>query len=282
MSVKEVNTFLKTKKFHASKKMGQNFLTNPQIMKRIVAAANLNPKDIVLEIGPGVGAITGVLLTNKIKLIAIELDKRLAELLSEKFQSYNNFVLHNVDALKVDWNDLLLKYTNQNNVKLVANLPYCISSLLVLKIIKTPLVNEAVIMVQKEMAERICAKTGSRAYNMFTVLVQLFLKVEKLFDVDPSNFSPRPKVQSSVIRLTKLDNDSSHNLDHFKNIDSFLRLAFANKRKKLINNLVVKYNKEQIINVLEQLQFPPTIRAEQIEPNDLVKIMTTLEHDKSL
>lgn len=102
MSVKEVSNFLKDKKFYASKKLGQNFLINPQIKQRIVNSANLQPKDIVLEIGPGVGAITSILLTHKIKLIAIEVDKRLAELLTTKLKTYNNFTLYNIDALKVD------------------------------------------------------------------------------------------------------------------------------------------------------------------------------------
>ena len=102
MSVKEVSNFLKDKKFYASKKLGQNFLINPQIKQRIVNSANLQPKDIVLEIGPGVGAITSILLTHKIQLIAIEVDKRLAELLTTKLKTYNNFTLYNIDALKVD------------------------------------------------------------------------------------------------------------------------------------------------------------------------------------
>ncbi len=280
MSVKEVSNFLKDKQFRPSKKLGQNFLINPQIKQRIVNAANLQPKDIVLEIGPGVGAITSILLTHKIKLIAIEVDKRLAELLTTKLKTYNNFTLYNIDALKVDWDKILFEYTQSSDVKLVANLPYSISSLLVLKIIRSQLISQATIMVQKEMADRLCAKVGTHAYNMFTILVQLFLDVQKLFDVDPSNFSPKPKVQSCVIQLTKKQPVSNlYDISDFEVIDNFLHLAFSNKRKTLVNNLIAQYDKSKILNVLQQIQLPSMIRAEQISPCDLIKIMKALNND---
>lgn len=280
MSVKEVSNFLKDKQFRPSKKLGQNFLINPQIKQRIVNAANLQPKDIVLEIGPGVGAITSILLTHKIKLIAIEVDKRLAELLTTKLKTYNNFTLYNIDALKVDWDKILFEYTQSSDVKLVANLPYSISSLLVLKIIRSQLISQATIMVQKEMADRLCAKVGTHAYNMFTILVQLFLDVQKLFDVDPSNFSPKPKVQSCVIQLTKKQQVFDlYDISDFEVIDNFLHLAFSNKRKTLVNNLIAQYDKSKILNVLQQIQLPSMIRAEQISPCDLIKIMKALNND---
>lgn len=280
MSVKEVSNFLKDKQFRPSKKLGQNFLINPQIKQRIVNAANLQPKDIVLEIGPGVGAITSILLTHKIKLITIEVDKRLAELLTTKLKTYNNFTLYNIDALKVDWDKILFEYTQSSDVKLVANLPYSISSLLVLKIIRSQLISQATIMVQKEMADRLCAKVGTHAYNMFTILVQLFLDVQKLFDVDPSNFSPKPKVQSCVIQLTKKQPVSDlYDISDFEVIDNFLHLAFSNKRKTLVNNLIAQYDKSKILNVLQQIQLPSMIRAEQISPCDLIKIMKVLNND---
>lgn len=280
MSVKEVSNFLKDKQFRPSKKLGQNFLINPQIKQRIVNAANLQPKDIVLEIGPGVGAITSILLTHKIKLIAIEVDKRLAELLTTKLKTYNNFTLYNIDALKVDWDKILFEYTQSSDVKLVANLPYSISSLLVLKIIRSQLISQATIMVQKEMADRLCAKVGTHAYNMFTILVQLFLDVQKLFDVDPSNFSPKPKVQSCVIQLTKKQPVSDlYDISDFEVIDNFLHLAFSNKRKTLVNNLIAQYDKSKILNVLQQIQLPSMVRAEQINPCDLIKIMKALNND---
>lgn len=213
---------------------------------------------------------------NKIKLIALEIDKRLAELLSTKFKGYQNFNLKNVDALKVDWTSILQETTHEP-VKLVANLPYSISSLLVLKIIQTPSVQTAVIMVQKEMAERLNAKVGTHAYNMFSVLVQLYLKTEKLFDVGPNNFSPKPKVDSAVIRLTRIETPT-YSIADFESINNFLRIAFSNKRKTLVNNLSTNYSKEQIHEVLNRLGFSLTIRAEQIKPLDLLQLMKELNH----
>lgn len=276
MSVKEVNTFLQKKNFRPSRKMGQNFLINPKIKKMIVDAADLQQNDVVLEIGPGTGAITSFLLMHKIKLIAFELDKRLAALLITKFKDYKNFILKNVDALKVDWTEILQEVTQQH-VKLVANLPYSISSLLVLKIIQTKNVDTAIIMVQKEMAERLSAKVGTHSYNMFTVLVKLYLKTEKLFDVDSNNFSPRPKVDSTVIKLSKIQTQY-YSINDFDTINSFLKIAFSNKRKTLVNNLSSKYPKENIYKALAKLNFSLTIRAEQIKPLDLLQLMRELRH----
>lgn len=170
-----------------------------------------------------------------------------------------------------------MQETTQEPVKLVANLPYSISSLLVLKIIQTPSVQTAVIMVQKEMAERLNAKVGTHAYNMFSVLVQLYLKTEKLFDVGPNNFSPKPKVDSAVIRLTRIETPT-YSIADFESINNFLRIAFSNKRKTLVNNLSTNYSKEQIHEVLNRLGFSLTIRAEQIKPLDLLQLMKELNH----
>ena len=162
----------------------------------------------------------------------------------------------------------------------MANLPYSISSLLVLKIIRSQLINQATIMVQKEMTDRMCAKVGTHSYNMFTILVQLFLDVQKLFDVDPSNFSPKPKVQSCVIQLTKKQLPLNlYNIDDLEAIDNFLHLAFSNKRKTLVNNLITQYDKSKILNVLQQMQLPNMVRAEQISSCDLIKIMKALNND---
>lgn len=278
MNVKDINNFLQTKNFAASKKMGQNFLINNNIKKRIVYSANIQPKEVVLEIGPGAGAITSILLTHKIKLIAFELDKRLADLLSKKFASYNNFNLFNVDALKIDWDEKIKHFSNKA-IKLVANLPYSISSLLILKILKSNYVNEAVIMVQKEMAERLVARTSTHSYNAFSALIQLFFKTQKLFDVDRNNFSPKPKVCSSVIKITKIDNIDSNSIENIQKIDAFLKCAFSNKRKTLVNNLSVKYDKNKIVNVLEKQSLSITVRAEEIKPMDLLQIMETLDND---
>ena len=283
MSLKEINSFLKVKKFHPSKKMGQNFLVNEKIRKEIVSAAKINKNDWILEIGPGTGAITSILLTYKIKLIAFELDKRLFELLENKYASYNNFFLFNVDALKIDWDKEILKINDSiNKITIVANLPYSISSLLVFKILHSNLINKAIIMVQKEMADRLSAKVGSKDYNSFSALIQLFLDIKKLFLVDAKNFNPPPKVKSAIIEINKkiIDNQL-YTLNDIDKIDAFLRLSFSNRRKTLVNNLSAKINKNLILKVLEESKIDLNIRAEQLSPITLVRLMKELDfsHD---
>lgn len=283
MSLKEINSFFKVKKFHPSKKMGQNFLVNEKIRKEIVSAAKINKNDWILEIGPGTGAITSILLTYKIKLIAFELDKRLFELLENKYASYNNFFLFNVDALKIDWDKEILKINDSiNKITIVANLPYSISSLLVLKILHSNLINKAIIMVQKEMADRLSAKVGSKDYNSFSALIQLFLDIKKLFLVDAKNFNPPPKVKSAIIEINKkiIDNQL-YTLNDIDKIDAFLRLSFSNRRKTLVNNLSIKINKNLILKVLEESKIDLNIRAEQLSPITLVRLMKELDfsHD---
>lgn len=277
MNVKDISNFLQIKNFATSKKMGQNFLINNNIKKKIVDSANIHQKEVILEIGPGAGAITSILLTYKIQLIAFELDKRLTDLLNQKFNGYKNFHLFNVDALKINWDEKIMMFSDKP-IKLVANLPYSISSLLLLKILKSNYVNEAIVMVQKEMAERLVAKVATHSYNAFSVLIQLFFRIEKLFDVDRNNFSPKPKVSSSVIKLYKISNLNNNILFNVQKIDSFLKLSFKNKRKTLVNNLSIKYDKDKIITILNKMSFSLTIRAEEIRPIDLVHILEEIEN----
>lgn len=263
-----LNDHLKNKPFLASKKMGQNFLINPEIQKKIVKQANLVNSDCILEIGPGMGAITGILLSHKINLFAIELDKRLYSYLKEKFISNNNFSLFNDDALKLDWNVFLSKYPNQQ-FKIIANLPYSISSALVLKLIDYPQINLAIVMVQKEFAQRMSAKVGSKQYNMFSVYSQLFFDTRILFDVNPNNFKPAPKVVSSVIEIKRKDNIIFENFDNEK-FSVFLRSCFSNRRKTLLNNLLSIFNKNKIIEIFNLLNIQTNTRPQELFPNIFV------------
>ena len=278
MGLREINKFLEDKKFIPSKKMGQNFLVNEKIKKMIVSAAKINKNDWVLEIGPGTGAITSILLTYKIKLVAFELDKRLFSLLEKKYSSYNNFFLVNVDALKINWDDQIHIINSKiDNITLVANLPYSISSLLVFKILHSKIINKAIIMVQKEMADRLAAKVNTKDYNAFSALIQLFLDIKKLFLVDSKNFSPPPKVKSTVIEITKKTLDNSlYTIEEIDRINAFFKLSFLNRRKTLINNLAKTINKALIIEKLKENNLDLNTRAEQLNPITLVKLMKEL------
>ncbi|WP_303922905.1 16S rRNA (adenine(1518)-N(6)/adenine(1519)-N(6))-dimethyltransferase RsmA [Ureaplasma parvum] len=266
---------LKQESFVPSKKMGQNFLLSNNIKNKIVDAANINKNDIVLEIGPGWGAITEILVQKTNILIAIELDKRLYAHLKTYIKTSNFHIINN-DVLCVDLDNLILNYNNTQKIqkiKVVANLPYAISSKIVLKIIQSKLINDAYIMVQKEMAERIGAKVNTRGYNAFTVLVQLFCKTNILFEVNAKEFHPQPKVQSAVIHLENLHNSVNFNIEE---LSKFLRICFLNKRKKLKNNLSNIYDIKIINEMFIDYNLDMNLRAENIEPKMFLKLFNYL------
>lgn len=275
MQNKQIHNFMKQESFVASKKMGQNFLSSLPIKKRIVDSANLDNNDFVIEIGPGLGAITEIILEIKTPMLAIELDKRLHQYLCDKFKDNPLFSIINNDVLKENLSEIVNKYAKNRTVKVVANLPYSISSKIVLKLLKTPEIDTFVIMVQKEMAERISAKPNTKDYNAFTALVSLFLDVEYLFTVGPKNFIPAPKVDSAVIKVTR-KKYTTYSLENISEYENFLRQCFRNKRKTLVNNLSSSYKKEDIINSLESLNLSLTIRAEALDAITLIKIFNLL------
>ncbi|MDE5545559.1 MAG: 16S rRNA (adenine(1518)-N(6)/adenine(1519)-N(6))-dimethyltransferase RsmA, partial [Malacoplasma sp.] len=229
------NEFIKKNKFFASKKLGQNFLTNEIIKQKIVDSLNINDSDFVLEIGPGFGALTKLILKKSKNLTVIELDKRLVEFLKEEFP---NLKIINQDILKFDFNNLAL-----NNYKIISNLPYSISSQIIFKILKHSNFSEAILMVQKEMAERVVAKAGTKKYNNFTILLNLTSNITKLFNVSNSCFFPKPEVESTVIKFSKKENFDFKNFDI---LEDFLKKCFLQKRKTLFNNLKKFYSKEKI------------------------------------
>ncbi|QDI64569.1 16S rRNA (adenine(1518)-N(6)/adenine(1519)-N(6))-dimethyltransferase RsmA [Ureaplasma parvum] len=266
---------LKQESFVPSKKMGQNFLLSNNIKNKIVDVANINKDDLILEIGPGWGAITEILVQKTNILIAIELDKRLYAHLKTYIKT-SNFNIINNDVLCVDLDNLILDYNNTQKIqkiKVVANLPYAISSKIVLKIIQSKLINDAYIMVQKEMAERIGAKVNTRGYNAFTVLVQLFCKTKILFEVNAKEFHPQPKVQSAVIHLENLHNSVNFNIEE---LGKFLRICFLNKRKKLKNNLSNIYDIKIINQMFIDYNLDMNLRAENIEPKMFLKLFNYL------
>lgn len=266
---------LKQESFVPSKKMGQNFLLSNNIKNKIVDVANINKDDLILEIGPGWGAITEILVQKTNILIAIELDKRLYAHLKTYIKTSNFHIINN-DVLCLDLDNLILDYNNTQKIqkiKVVANLPYAISSKIVLKIIQSKLINDAYIMVQKEMAERIGAKVNTRGYNAFTVLVQLFCKTKILFEVNAKEFHPQPKVQSAVIHLENLHNSVNFNIEE---LGKFLRICFLNKRKKLKNNLSNIYDIKIINQMFIDYNLDMNLRAENIEPKMFLKLFNYL------
>jgi 16S rRNA (adenine1518-N6/adenine1519-N6)-dimethyltransferase len=247
----------------AKRSFGQNFLVEQSFIAKIVRSADLDSSSTVIEIGPGRGALTRELLRHAGKVVAIELDRDLASLLREEFADRVNFQLIERDALEVDFSEIALE--NGSLVKLVANLPYNISTAILSRLIDARHSFSAIIlMFQREVVERITAEPATSDRGYLTILVEAFMNVERLFDVPPTAFRPVPKVWSSVVRLTPKDTtifDSDREL--FMNLVS---TAFRQKRKTLHNNLkhASPLNIADANDLLRSAGIDPARRAETL------------------
>ena len=220
--------------FHPSKRFGQNFLTDQRIINRIVEALDPQPDETILEIGPGRGALTGPLLERAGSLVAIEFDQNLIPLLSDKFNSKPNFKLIQDDALVADFCEAILPAIQ---ARVVANLPYNVATAILQRLIEQRhCLTELVVMLQKEVVDRIAASPGTPERGYLSVFVQTYCEVEKLFDVAPSSFRPAPKVWSSVIRLTLRSGLEGLVRDE-KLLWQVVSAGFAQRRKTMLNNL---------------------------------------------
>ena len=220
--------------FHPSKRLGQNFLTDQRIINRIVAALAPQSDETILEIGPGRGALTAPLLERAGSLVAIEFDRNLIPLLTERFSSRKNFKLVQSDALVTDVCEVIRPATQ---ARVVANLPYNVATAILQRLIEQrDCVSELVLMLQKEVVERITAAPGSAERGYLSVFVQTYCETEKLFDVAPSSFRPAPKVWSSVVRL-KLRPQIAAEVKDEKLLWRVVSAGFAQRRKTILNNL---------------------------------------------
>lgn len=245
------------------KAFGQNFLSDNNIIKKIADAQDITNKNVI-EIGPGLGHLTKELVSKAKKLVAIEIDKKLVPVLKEEFKSNNNFEVINDDFLNVNLKELIKKqFNNERDVVVVANLPYYLTSPIILKLLENiDLFMSFVLMMQKEVALRLNAGINTKAYNNLSIMIQYYCQTKILFDVKPQSFFPAPKITSSVVLFTT---KSERKLIDDKNFWKFVRSCFVNKRKTLINNLGnYLNNKEQAISIVEKLNWSLNIRAENL------------------
>ena len=273
----ETNFILKKYKISASKSLGQNFLIDDEVIDTIVASAGVCKDDLVIEIGPGLGTLTKRLLDNAKKVIAIELDKRMIEILEDRFSLYDNFELINDDVLKVNLNEIIKDNKEKNdikNVKIVANLPYYITTPIVMKLLEENLNIESItVMVQKEVAKRLTAKTGSRLSGAITYAVEYYSVANEVCDVSKECFIPSPQVDSEVIKLT-LRTKKDYEVKNEEKLFDLIKYSFMQRRKTFVNGISNSnfIDKEKLLSILDKLNISDKVRGEELTLIDFINI----------
>lgn len=281
MNLKDkTNSILNRYNLKAKKKFGQNFLVDENVLDNIVNGSDIASEDVVIEIGPGLGNLTEKLLEKAKKVIAFEIDKDMCEILENRFQNVSNFILLNEDVLKVDIKEVLNKYGVENEkVKLVANLPYYITTPIMFKIFEnTNCIDSMTIMVQKEVADRIVAKTKSKDYGVLTINTKFYGEATKLFDVPNNAFVPAPNVTSAVVKIAIWQR---YFVSNKETLFKLVKASFAQRRKKLINSLensnAFDVTKTELKSILENNGITENARAEEIELETYINVANELE-----
>lgn len=265
--------------FAFQKKFGQNFLIDEHVLNKIIAASGVTKEDVVLEIGPGFGTMTQYLAEAAKEVIAVEIDKALIPILQETLQDYDNITLMNEDILKVDIRALVEEKNGGRPIKVVANLPYYITTPIIMGLFEghVPLDNITV-MVQKEVAQRMQAGPGTKDYGALSLAVQFYACPYIVANVPPNCFIPRPSVGSAVIRLSRWDNPPVQVQDE-KFMFALIRASFNQRRKTLQNSLVnggIGVEKEQVMSALKQMNLPPAVRGEALTLEQFAKLSDLL------
>lgn len=273
MDLNKVKQILKENNLNAKKQFGQNFLIDNNILNKIAHSASINSDTVVVEIGPGMGALTEKLLEKAYKVICYEIDTDMVHILQNRFSDYikdNKLVINHKDFLKADLEKDLEGY---KNIKVVANLPYYITTPILIKICEelTEL-DEMIVMMQKEVALRICGKPSTKDYNALSVLIQYNHEASLLFDVGRGCFFPEPDVTSSIVKIKKINPILKPINEEF--FYTFNRNIFKQRRKTLVNNLKQSYTytKEEIEEVLNNLSLSLTIRSEALKVEEIIKL----------
>jgi len=254
--------------FNFQKKFGQNFLIDTHVLDKIIAESEITKDDCVLEIGPGIGTMTQYLAENAREVVAVEIDKALIPILEDTLSAYDNVTVINDDILKVDINKIVEEKNSGQAIKVVANLPYYITTPIIMGLFESHVPLKSItIMVQKEVADRMQVGPGTKDYGALSLAVQYYAKPEIVANVPPNCFMPRPNVGSAVIRLTRYEKPPVEVKDE-KYMFSLIRASFNQRRKTLINGLLnagnLNITKEDVLQALETMELSPTIRGEAL------------------
>lgn len=290
--VQETKYILEKLGHNPRKRYGQNFLISEEILDRIVKESNITKEDLVIEIGPGIGSLTKKILEVESKVIAVEIDRDLSEFLNDRFKMYENFSLINEDVLKVDLNRVIKEsgYLREN-VKIVANLPYYITTPIILNLFDLD-IDSITVMVQKEVAERFTVKEYTKERSSITYTMEFNADAKILFYVGKNNFMPKPKIDSAIINLKLKTNEEKEemiknalseidvndlSLEDISKVSNFtmdiIKFGFMHKRKKLIKALELSgIDKKKMENIFNKMEIDLNIRAEKISLNEYIKI----------
>ena len=276
--IQETDFIMDKYNIKANKSLGQNFLINENVIETIVESSNITKDDLVIEIGPGLGTLTKYLLEKAKKVICVELDKKMIEILEDRFKLYDNFELINDDILKVNLKQLISQEkttSNINNVKVVANLPYYITTPIIMKLLEEELDLESItVMIQKEVAKRLSAIPGQKDTGAITYTVYYYANAQEVIEVPNNCFIPEPDVTSEVIKLN-IRKEKSVNPKSKEKMFKIIKCAFMQRRKTLLNSLTnanIFKNKEEGINILNELNINTNIRAEKLTLEDFQNI----------
>ncbi len=276
--LEETRYIMKKYNIKANKSLGQNFLISQNVVESIVESSKIGENDLVIEVGPGLGTLTKYLLEKAKKVICVELDKKMIKILEDRFKLYEKFELINQDILKVDLKNIIKEEKQKNNienVKIVANLPYYITTPIIMKLLEEELDLESItVMIQKEVADRLIAVPGEKNTGAITYTVYYYAESEAILEVPNDSFIPEPEVTSKVIKLNVRNNPPIE----VKNKEVMFRIiksAFMQRRKTLLNaltNTKVFLNKEEGIKILKELNLAENVRAEMLSLQDFANI----------
>lgn len=266
--------------FDFQKRFGQNFLIDEHVIEKIIRSANLTKEDCILEIGPGIGTMTQYLAESAGKVIAVEIDKNLIPILEDTLSGYSNIMIINEDILKVDINALAEEHNQGKPIKVVANLPYYITTPIIMGLFESHVPLESItVMVQKEVADRMKVGPGTKDYGALSLAVQYYAAPEIVANVPANCFIPRPNVGSAVIKLKRYKEPPVKTKDE-KKLFLIIRASFNQRRKTLVNSLKnsaeLSYNRESIENALEQMELPLTIRGEALNLEQFARLTDIL------
>lgn len=277
---KNTQEIIKKHNFSIQKKYGQNFLIDEHVLNKIIAAAELNKDDYVIEIGPGIGTMTERMAPECRHVTAIEIDKELIPILSETLSGFDNVDIINEDVLKVDLNKLIAERNDNKPVKVVANLPYYITTPIIMSLLENKIpIDTITVMVQKEVADRMMVGPGTKDYGALSLAVQYYAKPYIVANVPMNCFIPRPNVASAVIRLT-CHKEPPVTVKDEKLMFNLIRASFNQRRKTLINGISnfsgLSYTKEQVAMALNSIGLSENIRGEALDLEKFAKLSDAL------